>query len=127
MPSGSTAQCTGTPSYPTTDACSRCICAKCATQVAACYASNDAAKNTQCGKVQACAEAKHCASSDCYCGNSLLCASPNGACVDVVKTAVGSSSLVDVLNASNDTSTALGRANAIGACSTSSCKSECGL
>jgi hypothetical protein len=93
----------------------------------ACFASSDAAKNTQCGKVQACAEAKHCTGQDCYCGSALLCAPPSGACVEVIKTATGTSNLIDISNASSDTSTAIGRASAIGACSSTSCKTECGL
>jgi hypothetical protein len=124
---GTAAQCASTPSYPTANACAQCICAKCGSQVAACYASSDATKNTQCGQVQACAETKHCTGQDCYCGSSLFCAAPNGGCVDIIKSAAGSSNLIDINNASTDTATSVGRANAIGNCSKSSCKTECGL
>lgn len=126
--SGGTAHyCASTPSYPTADVCARCICAKCGSQIAACYASGDASKDMLCGQVQTCAETKRCTGSNCYCGNSLLCLAPNGGCVDIIQSVVGSTNPTDVQNASNDISTALGRANATGTCSQSSCKSECGL
>ena len=121
------AQCASTPGYPTSDACSKCICSKCASQVGQCYASGDATKDMQCAKVQSCAEAKHCASTSCYCGNSALCLAPSGPCVDVITSVVGSTVPLDVSTASDDTSTSVGRAKAIGICSLNSCKSECSL
>jgi hypothetical protein len=124
---GTAGQCASTPSYPTANACAQCICAKCGSQVAACYASGDATKDMQCGRVQACAETKHCTGQGCYCGSALFCAPPSGGCVDIIQSAAGSTNLIDINNASTDTSTSVGRANAIGNCSKSSCKTECGL
>jgi hypothetical protein len=122
------ATCEAAAGYPTADACAQCICAKCATQVTACYASNDAAKNTQCGLVQACAEKSHCTSSDCYCGDALLClGTPTGACVSVIETAAGTQDSIEILRASNDLDSPVGRANQIGMCSSQSCARECGL
>lgn len=116
------------PNYPTGDDCSRCICARCATQVASCYSSSDATKNQQCRRIQECAEQNQCASSPCYCGpNDAFCTSADGPCVAVIQEVVGSSDLLNVLGASNDTNHPLGRANQIGICSNNNCRSECGL
>jgi hypothetical protein len=123
--------CAATPAYPTTTACARCICMKCGSQVTACYASNDSAKNTQCAAVQACAEANKCVDRDCFCGkdtSDLACLSnQNGACKQVIATAAGSSNALDVQRAGDDLQNPVGRAAAIGACEVSNCKSECGL
>lgn len=119
--------CSATPAYPTTTACAKCVCTKCAAPVASCYASTDAAKNTQCAAVQACAEQNHCVGADCLCGDSVLCLNPNGKCRQVIESAAGTSNALDIQRMGNDTSTSVGRANAIGTCESSSCKSECGL
>jgi hypothetical protein len=128
---GGTGQmCSAAPAYPTTTACAKCTCMKCASQVTACYASTDSAKNTQCAAVQACAETNHCTGEACYCGNAstLACAfNPEGACRQVIETAAGSDNPLDVQNASGDLNSPVGRANAIGTCEQMNCKSECGL
>jgi hypothetical protein len=122
------ATCAAAAGYATSDACSQCICAKCATQVTACYASSDPAKNTQCGQVQDCAEKNHCTSSGCYCGDAILClGTPSGACVSVIETVAGTQDSLEILRASNDSESAVGRANEIGLCSQQSCTRECGL
>jgi hypothetical protein len=51
----------------------------------------------------------------------------DGACVSVIQSVVGSSNLIDITNARTDLNHPLGRANAIGECSMSNCRSECGL
>jgi hypothetical protein len=119
--------CSAAPAYPTSTDCAKCICTKCASMVMSCYASSDSAKNTQCAAVQACAEQNHCTGADCLCGDSVLCLSPNGKCRQVIETAAGTSNALDIQRLGNDTSTSVGRANAIGTCESSSCKSECGL
>jgi hypothetical protein len=117
------------PNYPTNDNCSKCICSKCATQVASCYASSDATKNDQCKAIQECAEKNHCASTSCYCGTAgALCLTPNGPCLMEINAAGGGMpSPLQVQQFSMDTTHPIGRANAIGTCSTSNCKTECGL
>jgi hypothetical protein len=120
---GSTSAC---PNYATNDACSRCICQKCANQVSGCFASNYD-KATQCKQIQDCAQQNHCASTPCYCGSDAICLNPNGACRQVIETVVGSNSPLNVNTASMDQNHPLYRANQIGICETSNCKSECGL
>jgi hypothetical protein len=123
--------CMGTPAYPTTTACARCTCMRCAQQVATCYASNESAKNTQCAAVQACAEANKCVDRDCYCGkdtSDLACINnQNGACEQVIETAAGTDSALDVSRAGDDPQNPVGRAALIGACQLANCRSECGL
>jgi hypothetical protein len=63
--------CTTTPAYPTPDACSKCICSECASQVAICYASDEPAKNQLCKQVRDCAQANHCTGDRCYCDDSF--------------------------------------------------------
>lgn len=125
--SSSGQMCAAAPAYSTTTSCAKCTCMKCASQVTACFASNDSARNTQCGNVQACAEKNHCQGEDCYCGGALLCLNPAGACKDVIETAAGATDPLGVQNAGNDANSAVGRAKAIGACELANCKSECGL
>jgi len=120
--------CAAAPSYSTANACSQCICSKCSTQVAGCYASRDAAKNRQCAQIQECAETNHCTSSNCYCGDSALClGAPAGKCASVITTIAGSDDNLAILRASNDAESPIGRANQIGLCSRDSCARECGL
>jgi hypothetical protein len=119
--------CATTQAYPTTTACAKCTCTKCAAPVASCYASTDAAKNTQCIAVQTCAEKNTCWGQECYCGGSALCLNPDGACRQVIETATGTNNALEINEMSNDTSTAVGRAKAIGSCQSTQCKSECGL
>jgi hypothetical protein len=45
----------------------------------------------------------------------------------VIETVDGTTDALTINNDGNDTSRALGRANAIGLCSTKACKSECNL
>jgi hypothetical protein len=118
------------PGYVDDDACSRCICQKCATQVAACFKSSDATKNDQCKAIQDCAEEKHCASSPCYCNQATnpFCAPPDGPCADPIEAAAGPNpNAIAVQQQSGDSSTPIGRANNIGKCSQSNCKTECQL
>jgi hypothetical protein len=119
--------CATTPSYPTANACSQCICAKCATQVMGCYASSDSTKNTQCKQVQECAETNRCASTDCYCGDSAICLNPNGRCESVITRVAGTDSPLDIQRLSSDSASPIGRANQIGLCSRERCQRECGL
>jgi hypothetical protein len=121
------ATCAAAPAYSTATNCAKCTCTKCASQVTACFASSDSAKNTQCASVQACAETNHCAGEDCYCGSSLLCLDPAGMCKSVIETAANATSPLDVQSAGNDANNPVGRAKAIGECEKTSCKSECGL
>jgi hypothetical protein len=114
--------------YVTDDACSRCICQKCASQVAACFDSSDSTKNQKCKAIQDCAEEKHCASSPCYCNQAtnIFCEPPDGPCADVIEASIGGNpSAITVQQRGGDSSDPIGRANAIGMCSTSNCKSEC--
>lgn len=121
-PTGQT--CTTTPAYPTPDACSKCICSKCASQVAICYASNEPAKNQLCKQVRDCAQANHCTGDRCYCGNDPLCLIPAGPCAQVIQTAAGAS---DVGAAASDAQNPLGRSNQVGMCEMANCPTECGL
>lgn len=119
-------QCSATPAYPTTTSCARCTCEKCGTQVGTCYASSDATKNTQCSKVQACAEQNKCTQRSCYCGTSSTCLVPNGPCATLIEQVAGGGPLT-VSRAEEDPNHALGRASLIGACQITQCKAECGL
>jgi hypothetical protein len=116
--------CSATPAYPTSTACAKCTCMKCATQVAACFAGADSAK---CASVQACAEKNHCAGEDCYCGGSLLCLNPEGKCRAEIEAAADATDPLGVQSAGNDANNPVGRAKAVGACEVANCKSECGL
>jgi hypothetical protein len=121
-------QCSTTPAYPTTTECAKCICAKCAAPVKQCYASGDATKDTNCGKVQECAEKNKCVDQSCYCTDTLSClGTPNGPCVSVIESVAGTNNALDISRLGDDTSHPLGRAAAIGACEMSNCKSQCGL
>jgi hypothetical protein len=95
--------------------------------VSSCYKSTDNTKNQQCQAIQECAQMNHCASTSCYCGTDPICLNPAGPCKDVINMAAGGTNPLTVQQMSTDTSTAIGRANAIGTCSTSNCKTECGL
>jgi hypothetical protein len=123
--------CAATPAYPTTTACARCTCMRCGSQVTTCYASNDSAKNTQCARVQACAETNKCVDRDCYCGkdtSDIACLNDqNGACEQVIETAAGTTSPLDVSRAGDDPQSPVGRAALIGACQMANCRSDCGL
>ena len=119
--------CAVAPSYATTTACSKCTCSKCGSQITACYASSEAAKNTQCAAVRACAETNHCTGESCFCGSSLTCLFPDGPCKSVIETAAGSAELSQVQAARDDPQSALGRSNTAGSCQQMNCKSECGL
>ncbi len=122
---GTTSAC---PGYTTNDDCSKCICMKCASQVSQCFQSSDSTKNMQCAAIQNCAQQNHCASTPCYCGaNNAACLIPNGPCLSEINTASNNGGPLVVQQQSTDTTTAVGRANAIGMCSESNCKSECGL
>ena len=119
------------PGYVTNDACSQCICKNCKTQVDACFNSSDTTKNMQCKAIQDCAQSKHCASSPCYCTQpptDPLCLNPDGPCVAPILAAApqGASSLT-VQQLGNDSTSPIGRANNIGKCSNTSCKTECQL
>jgi hypothetical protein len=94
-------------------------------QVTACYSSSDSTKNMQCKAIQDCAQMNHCAGQNCYCGNNCLL--PNGPCLNEINTASNNGGPLVVQMQSTDAATAVGRANAIGTCSTMSCKTECGL
>jgi hypothetical protein len=120
LPPGNT--CAATPAFATTDACSQCICMRCASQVATCYASDDAAKNQLCNQVQACAMQNHCTGTDCYCGD-VLCLT-GGPCATIIASAASPNT---VTAAADDQQSPLGRSNAVGSCSLSSCAVECGL
>jgi hypothetical protein len=118
------------PGYVDDDACSKCICQKCKTQVEACVNSGDATKDQQCKAIQDCAETNHCAGSPCYCNQATnpFCAPPDGPCVDPIEAVAGKgANPLTVQNLGNDSTNPIGRANNIGKCSTSNCKSECGL
>jgi hypothetical protein len=123
-PSGT---CPTTPSYATTDACSRCICSKCPAQTAACYASSDASKNGQCRSVQECAETNHCTGEPCYCGTSLTCLLADGPCRGVIENAAGTTDVAEVQTAFTDPENSVGRSSQIGACARTNCATECGL
>lgn len=122
------AACASTPSYLTPDACSQCICAKCASEVAVCYASPDRTKNQQCRQIRECAQANQCAGTECYCGDSSRCLTePTGACVEVIQRVAGTDSTLQIMSASNDPASPVGRANTLSMCSQSSCAAECGF
>lgn len=126
-PAPSANACAAAPAYATTTACSKCACSKCGTEVTACYASSEAAKNTQCGAIEACAETSKCTGESCFCGTSLTCLFPDGACRTQIQAGAGSDSLTDVQAARDDANSSVARANAVGACRLANCKSECGL
>jgi hypothetical protein len=119
--------CSTTPAYATPDACSKCICMKCASQVASCYGSTDAAKNASCKSVRDCAQSNRCTSDACFCGSSPTCLFPDGPCVQVIQTAAGVEDLLGVLAARDDPENPVYRSNQVGTCEMSSCASECGL
>lgn len=121
-PSGQ--MCSATPAYPTATDCAKCTCSKCGSEVAACYAGSDSA---QCASVQVCAETNHCASDACFCGTSVTCLFPDGQCKSVIETAAGSTELLDIQRARDDATSSVGRANAIGSCQQTNCRSECQL
>lgn len=122
------AACMSTPSYLTPDACSRCLCAQCASQVAVCYASREQTKNQQCREVRACAQENQCVGADCYCGDSSRCLTqPTGPCVEVIQRAAGTTSTLEITSAMNDSSSPVGRSSALTTCGQSNCATECGL
>jgi hypothetical protein len=124
-PTGNT--CSTTPGYATPDPCSKCICMKCASQVASCYGSDDAAKNASCKSVRDCAQSNHCTSEACFCGSSPTCLFPDGPCMQVIQTAAGADDLLGVQAARDDPASPVYRSNQVGTCEMSSCASECGL
>lgn len=124
VPPPASQTCATTPAYATPDACSRCICSKCASQVATCYASNEPDKNQLCKQVRDCAQANRCTGDRCYCGEDPLCIFPMGPCVRVIQSAAGA---IDVGMAAADSQNPLGRSNQVGMCTLASCPTECGL
>jgi hypothetical protein len=124
-PTGNT--CSTTPAYATPDACSKCICMKCASQVAGCYGGTDAAKNASCKSVRDCAQTNHCTGETCYCGSSPTCLFPDGPCVQVIQTAAGTDGPLGVQAARDDPASPVYLSNQVGTCEMSSCASECGL
>lgn len=121
------ATCATTPAYPTATACAQCICTKCSTQVATCYASGEATKDQQCAQIEACAEQNHCVGDACYCGSDLLCLAPTGPCVSAIQTAAGSTDSLDVSSAKSDPQSPVSRASDLTTCASSSCSQECGF
>jgi hypothetical protein len=124
-PTGNT--CSTTPSYATPDNCSKCICMKCASQVASCYGSPDTAKNTSCKSVRDCAHSNNCTSEACYCGSSPTCLFPDGPCMQVIHAAAGAEDLLGVQAARDDPESPVYRSNQVGTCEMANCASECGL
>jgi hypothetical protein len=110
-----------------TDACHGCSCKNCATQVLACYASEDPNRDMLCAAVVECANQAACAETECYCGTSTDCAAPNGPCRMQIEQAAGSTFRPTVGTCTNTQSCSLYRSNAIGACRKANCSSECGL
>jgi hypothetical protein len=126
-PPATGATCATTPAYATPDACSKCICMNCGSQVAACYASDDPAKNQSCKSVRDCAQANRCTSEACYCGSSPTCLFPDGPCMSVIQTAAGATDALGVQAARDDPESPVYRSNQVGTCQMANCASECGL
>jgi hypothetical protein len=122
MPAPSVNTCSTSPAFVTPDACTQCICARCGSQVMSCYASPDTAKNAQCKTVRDCALQNHCTGTTCYCADPL-CFTP-GPCAQVIDTAANGQTATA---AGMDPENPVGRSNAVGMCSLSSCRTECGL
>lgn len=121
------AVCPSAPAYPVPDACSKCICVRCAAAVSNCHAGPNAAKNMQCKLVQECAQSNHCIGDGCFCGNDALCLVPTGPCVEQLQQAVGSTISGDYQSARNTAQSSVANWFALGECEKSNCKSECGL
>ena len=110
-------------------ACERCECMRCSAEMTACMASGDATRDAACTAVEACAVAKNCAGSACYCGDAQAafdCAlRANGPCKDVVEAAAGTTSPSRIDAQGKDSNTALGRAQNLGTCRRAQCSAEC--
>lgn len=108
--------------------CERCACMQCTEQVTACSASGNAARDEKCTAVEDCAVENQCSGSGCYCGTASYfeCAfNRNGPCIKEVEQAAGTSSPTQIDSQGQDPNTALGRAQALGACRRAQCRSEC--
>jgi hypothetical protein len=125
--SGGAQNCKG---YVDDDPCSQCICKSCKTDVELCFASGDATKDSQCKAIQECAETNHCASDPCYCVPTLangFCANPDGPCVAPIKVVSGNASATQVQMMGADSTNPIGRANNVGKCTQTNCRSQCQL
>jgi hypothetical protein len=109
------------------DACGSCQCAHCASELLACEASGDSARDTACRAVEACATANDCAGQGCYCGlNVVGCElAPTGPCRKQIEAAAGTTSALAIMAQYGDPASILGRAGALGTCRRSSCISDC--
>ena len=110
--------------------CAPCICTNCVTQTAACLNGTDPQANQKCLALVRCAAATGCRSTDCYCGagvDLLTCASSaTGSCKTEVIAAAGSSNPLTISAEFGNKASILGRADAVGSCSTASCQAQCG-
>jgi cysteine-rich repeat protein len=116
---------------PQNNACGQCNCSSCRNQTVACYGSSSAAANMRCAALVACAREHGCTGNDCYCGTAddFLClfGFGNGPCKSEVEAAAQSQDPLTISTLSTDTNSALGRANALGACARTSCVDPCDL
>ncbi|HKU41718.1 MAG TPA: DUF4215 domain-containing protein [Polyangiales bacterium] len=110
------------------DACSECVCTRCAMQAGACYEQPNAEEVRLCDDLARCVRATWCNGIACYCGADLFGCSlgnPTGPCRSEVQAAAGTSSASAVLARASDTSSPFGRATALGSCAYDECASEC--
>lgn len=109
-------------SFSKGDACTECACQRCSSQVSACTTSG-----APCTDILDCGVRSKCASTDCYCGMSLLCLNPTGPCVQVIQTAGGTTDGLEIQGFQMDPSHPIGQADAASLCMEARCATECGL
>lgn len=116
----------------TMDALTSCACNHCAVQLGACFqsatreANGDAKRDELCRAVVQCALTSGCAGTDCYCGKGVtlancLSAPAAGPCAQQIATAAGCATVTDavcVATAQANADSAVGRAFAVGQCTT---------
>jgi hypothetical protein len=114
------------------DSLTNCACNHCAVQLGACFQSatretnGDPNRDTQCRTVVECALSTGCAGTDCYCGKGVVLADclqkpAQGPCAQQIATAAGCASVTDavcVATAQANADSAVGRAFAVGQCTT---------
>jgi hypothetical protein len=106
-----------------------CTCQHCAGPLAACFQSGDTARDGLCRAIVECGQQTGCQGTDCYCGIGValadcLSTGPMGPCMAQIDAAAAASDgcmpgdAVCVATAQINLESAVGRANAVGACAT---------
>jgi hypothetical protein len=114
----------------TVNALVTCTCSNCATQLQTCVEGADQAENDKCYAVVQCGQTNGCRGTECYCGVGVTVADclangPTGPCANEIAVAAGCDGETDLVQqavcvneARADANSTLGKASAVGSCST---------